>query len=144
MKTKKELTAPCGMDCFNCPVYAGIITEETKAAMAQLLELEPAQVPCNGCRAQQGCRLHWKSCDTLDCVKAKGVDFCFECGDFPCEKLQPAADGAERYPHNMKVFNLCRIQKVGVEKWADEEALKIRMRYYKGKFVVGRGPVLGE
>jgi len=75
-------------------------------------------------------------------VKKKGVEFCFECGDFPCGMLQPASDGAAKYPHNMKVFNLCRIRLVGVEKWAEEEALAIRKKYYTGKFIVGKGPVL--
>ncbi|MFA5302150.1 MAG: hypothetical protein WC395_05640 [Bacteroidales bacterium] len=28
----------------------------------------------------------------------------------------------------------------GVDKWT-EEAIKIRKRYYQGKFVVGKGPV---
>lgn len=142
MKTKKELTAPCGIDCFNCEVYAGNITEETKAVMAQRLHLEPGKVPCKGCREQQGCRLHWNSCDTLDCVRSKGVAFCFECGDFPCPMLQPAADGAAKYPHNMKVYNLCRIKSIGVDRWAEEEAAEIRRRYYQGTFVVGRGPVV--
>ncbi len=142
MKKAKELTAPCGIDCFNCQVYAGNITEETKAVMAKQLRLDPAKVPCNGCRQQKGCRLHWNSCDTLDCVRAKGVEFCFECTEFPCPRLQPASDGAGKYPHNMKVYNLCRIKSVGVEKWAEEEATDIRKRYFQGKFVVGRGPVL--
>jgi hypothetical protein len=39
----------------------------------------------------------------------------------------------------MKVYNLCRIKKVGLEKWANEEAGQIRKRYFKGKFVVGKG-----
>lgn len=142
MKTKRDLTAPCGIDCFNCPVYAGNITGETKALLAKQLDLEPAKVPCKGCREQQGCRLHWNACDTLDCVKEKGVEFCFECPEFPCGMLQPASDGAGKYPHNMKVFNLCRIKLVGVEKWAEEEAGEIRRKYYKGRFVVGRGPVM--
>ena len=28
-------------------------------------------------------------------------------------------------PHNTKVFNLCRIKKVGIEKWAKSEASDI-------------------
>jgi hypothetical protein len=31
---KKELTAPCGLDCFNCPVYEDNITPEIKQTMA--------------------------------------------------------------------------------------------------------------
>lgn len=144
MKTKRELSAPCGIDCFNCEVFEKNLTEQVRGIMAERLGLRPEEVACRGCREQQGCRLHWKSCDTLDCVLSKGVEFCFQCGEFPCTLLQPAADGAGTYPHNMKVFNLCRMKRVGVEKWAEEEAAVIRERYYRGTFVVGRGPVLKE
>jgi hypothetical protein len=45
-------------------------------------------------------------------------------------KLQPAKEGADRFSHNYKLFNLCRMKAVGVEKWAKEEATLIRRRYY--------------
>jgi hypothetical protein len=41
----------------------------------------------------------------------------------------------------MKLYNLLRIKAVGLEEWA-KEAPDIRKRYYKGKFVIGLGPVL--
>jgi hypothetical protein len=31
---------------------------------------------------------------------------------------------------------------IGVERWAQEESLQIRNKYYKAKFVVGIGPTL--
>ena len=37
-------------------------------------------------------------------------------------------------------FN-CRMKLIGIEKWT-EEATEIRKRYYEGKFIVGKGPVL--
>jgi hypothetical protein len=55
--------------------------------------------------------------------------------------LAPALDGADKYPHNVKLFNLCRMKAVGVEAWAKSEASKVRKRYFRGKFVVGSGPV---
>ncbi len=36
---------------------------------------------CKGCR--QGECLH-KGCRVTSCVKTKGVDFCFQCAEFPC------------------------------------------------------------
>ena len=51
----------------------------------------------------------------------------------------PTLQGAD-YPHNMKVYNLCRMKYIGIDKWV-EEASEIRKRYYNGKFVVGKGPV---
>jgi hypothetical protein len=40
------------------------------------------------------------------------------------------------------VQNLCRMKRIGVEHWADEESADIRRKYSKGKFVVGVGPTL--
>ena len=68
------------------------------------------------------------------------VAFCCECPEFPCTKLQPLADQAARVPHNIKVFNLCRIKAVGVEQWARNEARPIRDKYFKGRFQIGAGP----
>jgi RNA polymerase sigma-70 factor (ECF subfamily) len=36
----------------------------------------------------------------------------------------------------------CRMKAVGVEKWAEDEAILIRRRYYLGKFIPGIGPIL--
>ena len=142
MENARELTAVCGLDCFNCPLFETMITEETRQHFAKLLNRTPEETSCKGCRAQKGCLLHMNDCATYHCATAKGVDFCFECADFPCQYLQPAKEGADRFPHNYKLYNLCRIQKVGVERWADEEATNIRNAYYNGKFVPGSGPVL--
>jgi len=139
---KRHLTAPCGVDCFNCTYYRGNITEQVTRNVAERTGLSLGDVPCKGCIDQGGHCPWFKSCDTYDCVTRNGIRFCFECADFPCHRLQPAADGAERFPHNMKVFNLCRMKAIGVERWAEEESRDIRARYFKGTFVVGKGPQL--
>lgn len=140
MPNMKELTAPCGIDCFNCDLYEGNLDEVKTKIYSQALKLPEDKVACKGCRVQGGCRLHWNNCATLDCAKEKGIDFCFECNEFPCAMLMPCADGADKFPHNSKLYNLCRMKKVGVEKWAEEEALEVRKKYFKGKFMVGKGP----
>jgi hypothetical protein len=141
---KRNLTAPCGLDCFNCEIYEGNITEDFKKAFASKIQKDPEEVPCKGCRVQKGCRHLGQPCETLKCIEDKGLEFCFECEEFPCVMLQPAKAGADRYPHNFKVFNLCRMKAVGVETWAEEEAKLIRQRYYLGKFIPGSGPILKQ
>ena len=136
------MTAPCGIDCFNCSLYETNITQEIKERMAAVYKLDPEKLACKGCREQKGCSILPGNCDTLDCVNAKEVTFCFECDEFPCSKLQPLKEGADKFPHNFKVFNLCRIERVGMEKWASEEASDIRKKYFQGKFAIGKGPVL--
>jgi len=34
-----ELAAPCGLDCFNCPAYEGLIIEEYKKQVAEFLNI---------------------------------------------------------------------------------------------------------
>ena len=58
-----------------------------------------------------------------------------ECDSFPCEYLHPYSDQAMK-PHNTKVFNLCRIKKVGIEEWAKNEAGDILDKYYYGKWTL--------
>ena len=82
-------------------------------------------------------------CATYTCAQEKGATFCFDCGDFPCAKLNPAADRADVLPHNTKMFNLCTIQRLGVEDFVNASP-EIRRRYYKGKMIVGKGPQLPE
>ena len=142
MKNKKELTAPCGLDCFNCELYEDNMTAELSGQISARMGMAAEEISCKGCRVQDAKHFHLpQGCATLDCVKARGIDLCCQCTEFPCLYLAPTADQAGRYPHNMKVYNLCRIKKVGLEKWADEEAGQIRTKYFKGKFVVGKGQV---
>jgi len=137
--TKRSLTAPCGLDCFNCEIYEKNITEEMKKQFASKIQKDPEEVACKGCQVEKGCRHLGQPCETFKCIEEKGLEFCFE-----CVKLQPAKDGADRYPHNFKLFNLCRMKTVGVEKWAEDEAKLIRQRYYLGKFIPGSGPILKQ
>ncbi len=142
---KKELTAPCGLDCFNCPTYKDNIAKVPLLARLLFsisLKIPLKKLPCNGCRNEKGnCKFAKnKHCATWDCVQKKGVTYCYECDDFPCKMLMPTKKGAF-FPHNMKVYNLCRMKLLGIEKWIEESA-EIRKCYYEGKFEVGKGPVL--
>jgi hypothetical protein len=138
---KIALTAPCGLDCFNCPVLEDNITEEYKKQVSGFLGITPEETPCGGCINERGhCKFATDGhCSTWDCVQEKGVTYCHECSDFPCELLMPSQQGAQ-FPHNIKVYNLCRMKLLGIDKWI-EEAAEIRMRYFQGKFEVGKGPV---
>ena len=140
MKDKRDLTAPCGLDCFNCELYEDNLTAHLVEMIHEKAGVPKEAIACKGCREQDGKHYHIpaEGCATLDCVKTKGVEMCCDCDDFPCPLLAPTADGAGMYPHNMKVYNLCRIKKVGLEQWIEEVA-QIRTGYFTGKFVVGKG-----
>lgn len=133
----RKLTAPCGIDCFNCPLYKDNVNPALQERIGTAMKIDPGAVHCGGCR-ETGCFMLPGGCDTKACADKKNVEFCFECDAFPCAKLQPIAEGAATYPHNFKLYNLCRIEKVGLDTWA-EEAADIRRRYFKGKFAIGKG-----
>jgi hypothetical protein len=107
--------------------------------LALKLGLEEDKVICEGCRNIKGdCQALRNygfngKCKIYQCVNTKKVEFCSDCQDFPCDLLHPLAHGADRFPHNLKVFNLCMIKKMGLENWAKNKAKQSFDRYYKDK-----------
>jgi hypothetical protein len=140
MKGKKALVAPCGLDCFNCELYEDNLTSQLADLIHEKVGVPKQAIPCKGCHLQDGEHYHIppEGCVTLDCVKARGVELCCDCDDFPCAFLAPTADGAAIAPHNMKVYNLCRIKRVGLDAWI-EEVGEIRKRYFANRLVCGKG-----
>lgn len=133
----KQLTAPCGLDCFNCPMYVAKTNEKLRATMAKMMNMPFEKAYCLGCRDEKGIISSVgrnEPCIAYKCSVEKGVDFCFECAEFPCDHFQPRADKASQRPHNIKVFNLCLIKKMGVESWAKSKAKTVRDTYFKGQF----------
>jgi hypothetical protein len=104
--------APCGIYCKKCP---GV----------KILN-------CKGCREAKGQIKNFPICKTFECVTSKEYNFCYECEEFPCEKLQPIVNFEIFTPHNSKIYNLLMIKKLGIKKWNDicEEKSDL---YYNGR-----------
>lgn len=136
-----QMTAPCGLDCFNCHFY---LAHEDQEAMKVVEKLsEKLNIPveimlCKGCRSHSGkipLQQHIfgeaHRCAAYECSqKSKNLDFCGDCDEFPCDHLHPYADKANVLPHNTKVFNLCLINKMGLEQWAKTKAADVRKDYF--------------
>jgi hypothetical protein len=136
------LTAPCGIYCGECEAHKAKDDPVLMERMSSIKTLKTEMLPCQGCRTVRGkCLAVDGICETYTCAVEHAVDFCFECPVFPCTKLNPAADGAERLPHNIKVFNLCCIQHQGLASFV-EKYPEIKQRYFRGKMAIGRGPQL--
>ncbi len=138
---KKKIVAPCGIDCFNCEVYEDNLTEEAKTGISERTKIPKEKISCKGCIDGNQCsfiEIQGKKCKTLECIKDKGVDYCFQCNDFPCSFLMPLADGASKFPQNIKLYNLCQMKKIGVEAWS-EQANEIRRTYFTKKIKIGEG-----
>ncbi|HVO39350.1 MAG TPA: DUF3795 domain-containing protein [Spirochaetia bacterium] len=142
--TQKErlgMVAPCGIDCGICElVKCADNPQMMEALVAHRIPRE--KLPCAGCRGMKGkCPVIPGTCETWRCVTEKKVEFCHQCADFPCSRLSPASDRANVLPHNMKVFNLCAIRRLGVEGFVGQSAV-LMQTYYRGKIEVGKGPRL--
>ena len=154
MEITKEnvLVAPCGLSCGHCLLY---LAKDDPVIMKGLIAggINRDSIPCPGCRPLKGkvaCAKETHNfpkvdgrCETYACITDKGVDFCYECPDFPCVKLQPCADMASELPHNMKVFNLCYIKNKGLTEWLKIYP-KIMPKYRFGKIAIGKGPQLSD
>lgn len=102
--------APCGLDCGRCADYENGEIKDLSIRLVQLLgnyrrvaemkaETKPlfnnysqfeemltsfSQASCSGCRGENVlCPI---ACTAKTCHREKGVDFCFRCGEYPCEK----------------------------------------------------------
>lgn len=145
------MTAPCGIPCFECTAYKAKSNEIIKKRISETIGLDYNKSDCEGCRNRNGigflseknnvlpegkCLLMNEKgeCFIYLCAENKQIHNCSECNDFPCDKLQPLADKSNRIPHNIKIFNLSLIKKIGLEKWAREKAGKIWSDYMTKKF----------
>ena len=134
-----QMTSPCGLDCFNCPMYLANENHELRSAISKNLNIPIEKAVCKGCRNENATIpfLNWtEPCDIHKCIEQKEINFCCDCSDFPCDYLQPYADRAAEFPHNTKVFNLCLIKKMGLEAWATDKAESVKKTYFKGKFPI--------
>lgn len=140
----RELTAPCGLDCFNCPLYLANDNEELRkqlqaGALTAGHGLPDEGSVCKGCRRENGnCAprraLGLEPCKVLKCISSKDIESCADCSDFPCDNLHPYAEFSSTFEHNVKVFNLALIRKMGLEKWAREKTKSVRDTYFNQKF----------
>ena len=133
----QQMTAPCGLDCFNCPMYLAIKDKELRAKLSKNMGIPFEQAVCRGCRDENGTIAFLnmtEPCNVYKCIQKKDIRLCCDCSDFPCDHLHPYADRASEVPHNTKVFNLALIRKMGLESWAETKAKSVKSTYFRGKF----------
>lgn len=138
-----ELVSPCGIYCAECACYK---VKDDPSLLPRLLAngLKEENLPCPGCTAVDGhCKHLDARCENYACAQDHEVTMCFECDEFPCAKLHPAADRANALPHNMKMFSQCYIKRHGVQAWI-AKLPEIRLRYFTGKISYGKGPQLED
>lgn len=86
----------CGFKCHICAAYEeNIHSEEERKDVCDKwkhyfdYELDLQKMHCNGCcahRYENDVMIHG-DCQYRKCVIDKGIEYCHECSDYPCEKL---------------------------------------------------------
>jgi hypothetical protein len=116
---KKMLSAVCGLFCPACVIYvAQRESPENREQVAKSFNLPPEMLKCDGCRAESRFIYCEQNCKMKPCVEEKGIGFCGECDEYPCETIKTFQ---AEMPHRLELWAaLDRIKEVGHEKWFDE------------------------
>ncbi len=97
------MRAVCGLDCFGCDLRCA----ENNPGQAKRISdwinenyggnCTPDKIRCTWCKGDRDG--HWSAdCWILKCCfDDKGLEFCYECDNFPCEKLNAWAERSEKY-----------------------------------------------
>jgi hypothetical protein len=115
---EKVLAAVCGLYCEACTLF--IATKEDPARLKKLSErfhLSEEEMKCYGCRSDKR-GPYCQKCKMISCVAERGVEFCSECEEYPCNELKQFQ--SER-PHRIELWDdLMRIRDVGYKYWLTE------------------------
>ncbi len=113
----KELIAPCGMNCGICSSYLAYKNNIPRKVISN----------CISCRARnKQCAFLKKKCrDDLKLLKGE-IEFCFECGYFPCEILTKL-DKSYRVKFGMSMIdNLNEIKDKGINYFIENQEIKYK------------------
>lgn len=138
MKEEYRYISHCGRyDCDLCAYHTGDIVEAAKNLLAFVEKYRSMELiakthgtydydkflkglrwlasrePCKGCRFGGGWSW-WPACPVRDCSIGRGVDFCYQCEDFPCKRLK---EEPLLSPENPVIEANNQIKKMGIENW---------------------------
>jgi hypothetical protein len=103
MNNQSHQIAACGLNCTACDILRATSNAELAHRIAGLFkeheaaEIRPDDVRCLGCKGDRA--QHWSAnCWILKCcVDKKGLQFCYECQGFPCDRLSEWGKEDSRY-----------------------------------------------
>lgn len=108
----------CGLYCGACEVLRAN-KENRVEAVAKDWGMKPEDLICHGCKSELNCS-SCKDCEIKNCAREKGVEFCFDCADYPCKFLLDLQK--DEGPHHAVILdNLDRIKESGRDKWLEEQ-----------------------
>lgn len=115
-----SLAAVCGAYCGACPVYRAWAAQDRPRLedLARSLGVPTDRVLCTGCRTPAAF-CFGGDCGIKQCARARGVAFCVECAEYPCDKIRALQAAA---PYRAALGrDVRRLTEAGVSVWLREE-----------------------
>lgn len=111
-----KLAAVCGLFCPACSLYIGTTEEpERLQAFAARFGLPAEELECLGCRSEKRSFYCRGRCKMASCAAEKGISFCSECEEYPCEELKAFQLQA---PHRLELWESLDLAKEqGLDTW---------------------------
>jgi len=123
---RKELIAPCGMNCRICIGFFGYTMSGKKRKMK-----------CIGCNPSgKSCAHLKKYCKKL---AKKEIEYCYECKDFPCKQIQKLDDKYRKRFDYSTINNLNYIKENRMEKFLENQEKKYKCPKCGGIICVHNG-----
>jgi len=97
----------CGLNCGLCSRYY-------TAGLSR----------CPGCAGESFSEVH-PPCGILSCCQRKGLEYCFDCVEFPCKKYNGWADGDSFITHKNYFIDMEKAKQFGIEAYKTELNIKI-------------------
>jgi hypothetical protein len=123
----KNLVGICGLYCGTCPYYLAYRKNDT-ACLTKLAQEECASIEelrCDGCLSEN-VSCHCKACrhGFRTCASEKGVNWCFECSEFPCQRLKDfteihVVNGIKHHEH--VIDDLMDMKENGIAQWVERQ-----------------------
>lgn len=112
----KNLIAPCGINCGICHAY-----------LAYLRGIPKKRGKISYCI---GCRPRNKQCAYLkgncEVIRNNIVEFCFQCKDYPCDRLKHTDERYRKDFDTSLIENLNEIKNDGIDKFLENQKKKYK------------------
>lgn len=120
-----SLAGICGAYCGACPVYMAWAAQDLPRleALAQELHTTADRLMCTGCRTPAALCFGGE-CEVKTCAQHRGVAFCPDCADYPCDRIRRVHAGPAYRTVLSRDAN--RLHEVGVSAWLREQDAKWR------------------
>lgn len=114
-----SLAAACGLFCTACSLYIGTTEDpERLKTIAERIQRPVEDLECYGCRSEKRSFFCKNHCKMMNCTAEKGIRFCVECSEYPCEDLKAFQ---QQQPHRNELWESQeRIKDAGFETWYKE------------------------